>query len=153
VDQVKLLLRGLVLRATSAEQTLRLCTGPDRQVGLLVAEVTLPTSSGIQVALVLRSEIPGLPVILISEHPVSGWSARESADLERLGAISVVILQRPFQPQVVLNAVRELLGTPQPDEGRPAWLKMARTEITRWLDAILTETGKPLVRPVRLEQV
>jgi two-component system, cell cycle sensor histidine kinase and response regulator CckA len=100
-----------VIEASTAEQALRLFTDVDRKIDLLVADVTLPTSSGIQVALLLRSEVPDLPVILTSGYPVSAWNDRDSADLERLGSNSVAILQKPFPSKALSDAVRELIGT------------------------------------------
>src|SRR5260370_15348450 len=100
-----------VIEASTAEQALRLFTDHGRKIDLLVADVTLPTSSGIQVALLLRSEVPDLPVILTSGYPVSAWNDRDSADLERLGSNSVAILQKPFQSKALSDAVRELIGT------------------------------------------
>ena len=44
---------------------------------------------------------PDLPVILTSGYPVSGWSDRDAAGLERLGPGPVAILQKPFSPKYV----------------------------------------------------
>jgi CheY-like chemotaxis protein len=99
-----------LIEAGDAEQALRLFTDHGRKIDLLVADVTLPTSSGIQVALLLRSRIPTLPVLLTSGYPVGAWNDRDSADLERLGSRSVAIIQKPFQSQGLLKAVCELTG-------------------------------------------
>lgn len=109
-----------LIEATTAEQAIRLVNERDRRVHLLLADVTLPTSSGIQVALLLRSEIPDLPVILTSGYPVGDWTSRDSADLERLGSSSVAIIQKPFQRQVLLQTVRALIGEPQNELARTA---------------------------------
>lgn len=101
-----------LLEATSAEQALRLFMEDGRRVNLLLADLSLPISSGIQVALVLRVEIPDLPVILTSGFPLESWTERDCTDLERLGSNSVVILQKPFRPAVLSNAVAELIGSP-----------------------------------------
>lgn len=111
---LRVLLRHLLkhyclIEAATAEQALQLFNDHG-SVDLLLADVTLPTSSGIQVALLLRSEIPGLPVILTSGYPVSVWSKRDAADLERLGSSSLAIIQKPFQTQVLPNTVREMIG-------------------------------------------
>jgi CheY-like chemotaxis protein len=100
-----------LVEASTAEQALRLFTDHGRKIDLLVADVTLPTSSGIHVALLLRSEVPDLPVVLTSGYPVSAWNDLDSADLERLGSTSVAILQKPFQGKILSDAVRELIGT------------------------------------------
>src|SRR5260370_6787169 len=99
-----------LIEAATAEQALRLFTDHGRRVDLLLADVTLPKGSGIQVTLLLRSEIPDLPVILTSGYPVGAWADRDSADLKRLGSKSVAILQKPFQAQVLPDTVRELIG-------------------------------------------
>jgi hypothetical protein len=59
-------------------------------------------------------------VIVTSGFPVSGWSARDSADLETLGGKAVAVLQKPFHKQILLNAVCELIGSAQPDKARTA---------------------------------
>jgi CheY-like chemotaxis protein len=106
----QLLEQYTVLEASTAEETLRRFMDNKRSVGLLIADVNLPTSSGIQVALLLRQENPALPVILTSGNPVGNWSVRQFFDLEKLGADSIRILQKPFQAQRLLDCVRELIG-------------------------------------------
>jgi len=100
------------IEACTAEQALPLCIERDYNIDLLVADLTLPTKSGIQVALHLRSRIPDLPVILTSGYPVSDWSARDSADLQRLGEKSVAVLQKPFSGHKLLNLISDLTGWP-----------------------------------------
>ena len=108
-----------LIEASNAEEALRLFNDHIRHIDLLVADLKLPTSSGIQVALLLRSDVSDLPVILISGYPVSAWSDRDSADLVRLGSRSVTILSKPFQAQELSNAVRELLA-PRAEKTRTA---------------------------------
>ncbi|SPE28756.1 Response regulator receiver protein [Candidatus Sulfopaludibacter sp. SbA3] len=98
-----------VVEAATADQALELFTHRLRPIDLLLADVSLPKSSGIQVALLLRAQAPDLPVILTSGYPVSGWSARDVVDLERLGSDSVTIVRKPFQAQALREAVREML--------------------------------------------
>ena len=109
-----------VMEATGAEQALQLFRNHHGRIDLLVADLTLPASSGIQVALLLRIETPALPVILTSGYPVSDWTGRDYSDLERLGSTSVVFLQKPLQVAVLSSAVCELLGEPAPEIARSA---------------------------------
>ena len=104
-----------VIEATTVEEALLLFNDRNHRVDLLVADLTVPKLSGIQVALLVRAEFPGMPVILTSGYPVSGWSSRDSADLLRLGSNSVVTLQKPFQAHLFLNTVCELIGIANPD--------------------------------------
>jgi CheY-like chemotaxis protein len=99
-----------LIEAASAEQALRLFNEHGRRIDLLLADVTLPTSSGIQVALLLRSEMPNLPVILTSGYPVGVWADREAADLLRLGSSLVAVIQKPFRGGVIPNTIREMIG-------------------------------------------
>jgi DNA-binding response OmpR family regulator len=108
-----------LIEAHTAEEALLLFIDLDCQVDLLIADLTTPKRSGIQVALLLRSKLPSLPVILTSRNPVSHWSAQRLADLNRLGSRWVAIVQKPFAADDLLNAVRELTGTaPSPVETR-----------------------------------
>jgi CheY-like chemotaxis protein len=99
-----------IIEATNAAQALQLFIERGRQVDLLLADLTLPTSSGVEVALLLRSEIPDLPVILTSGYPVSGWNDRDSSSLQRLGADRVAILEKPFRATVISNLVLDMVG-------------------------------------------
>jgi CheY-like chemotaxis protein len=109
-----------LIEAVSAEEALLLFIDYDYRVDLLLADLTLPTISGIQVAIHLRSKIPDLPVILTSGYPISGWSDKNSADLRRLGASSVAVLQKPFPGQELLDAICDLTGWPQAGKARTA---------------------------------
>jgi CheY-like chemotaxis protein len=109
-----------IIEASTAEQALQRFQDNARQIDLLLADVTLETSSGIHVALILRSQIPQVPVILTSANPVGGWSDRDSTDLRRLGWRSLAILQTPFQAKMLLDAVCELVGTARPGKARTA---------------------------------
>jgi len=109
-----------LIEATTAEQALQLFIDHDRQIDVLVADVTLPKGSGIQVALLLRSQLRHWPVILTSGYPVSSWSNQDSADLKRLRPNSVTMLQTPFEAQVLQDAVRELIGAPLEEKARTA---------------------------------
>jgi DNA-binding response OmpR family regulator len=109
-----------VLKATTAEQALSLFIEHSRQVDLLVADLSLAKSSGILVALLLRSVIPGLPIILTSGYPVNSWCERDAADLVRLGPRSVAIIEKPFLSRTLLKAVRELTREPQTELARTA---------------------------------
>jgi CheY-like chemotaxis protein len=109
-----------VLEAGDAEEALRKFHLNNRNLDLVIADVNLPSSSGIQVALVLRAELPDLRVILTSGYPATTWNPRDSADLWRLGPDSVRVLQKPFRPLTLLNTVRELTAAPQSELARAA---------------------------------
>jgi len=105
-----------LFEADTAEEALRLFIGRDYQIDLLLAEVALPTSSGIQVALLLRGILEELPVILTSGYPVRSWSDQDFADLRRLGSALMAVLQEPFEPQELLDKIRLLSPILQPSK-------------------------------------
>jgi CheY-like chemotaxis protein len=109
-----------LLQAATAAQALRLFIDAHRRIAVLVTDVRLAKSSGIQVALLLRSQIPDLPVCLISGYPETEWRDSDADDLDRLGSSSVLILQKPITAKALTNAVQELLAAPHPEKARTA---------------------------------
>ncbi len=101
-----------VIEAATPEEALTFFRDHHDQIDLLLADVTLPTISGTQVALLFRFQNPNLPVILTSDHSVNDWPSRDYTDLERLGSSGMLFLQKPFSGQVLSNAVRQLIGAP-----------------------------------------
>ncbi len=121
VDFLRDILRQYrVLEAATAEQALHLFRTYSREIDLLLSDVTLPRSSGIQIALLLRSEIPDLPVILTSGYPVSDWKDRDCTDLQRLGSTKVSLLAKPIQVQDLLTTIDNLTGAGPSEIGRTA---------------------------------
>jgi len=102
-----------LLEASTPEQAFLAFEENNRTIGLLIADASLPTSSGIQVALLPREKEPELPVILTSQSPVCSWSGQDSSDLSKLDPDLVIILQKPFQTRILLESVRSLIGSPQ----------------------------------------
>lgn len=102
-----------LLESSTADEAIRCFKDNISSVRLLLADVTLPVSSGIQLALHLRSKKFDLPIIFTSGYPLVAWNERASADLEKLGRKSVMILQKPFRAELLLDAIRDLIGMPQ----------------------------------------
>ena len=109
-----------VIEAATSEEALLRFIDLDRQVDVLITDVTLPGMSGIQVALRLRLALPGLPVILTSGFPISDWSIRDLDDLQELGANGAAIIQKPFQKKALLSAVCQSMEMAQPAKVRTA---------------------------------
>ena len=97
------------LEARDAEEALRQFHDNDCKIDLLIADVSLPIGSGVQVAAALREELPELRVILATRYPYHMWRARDYAPLGRLGSDSVTILQKPFAAQALLAAIGNLI--------------------------------------------
>jgi len=101
-----------ILVAASPEEAVYQCKSCGRRIDLLLADVGVPGISGVQVALLLRAELPDLRVILTSGYPPDAWSARDSSFLHRLGSDSVTVLVKPFVPSTLLNTISGLIATP-----------------------------------------
>lgn len=94
-----------ILEATTAEEAFRQFEDSDGGIDLLIADVTLPVSSGIRVALELRSILPYLRIILTSGYPPHMWDEQETAELSELPSDSVTTLEKPFFPSLLLKTV------------------------------------------------
>jgi CheY-like chemotaxis protein len=114
---LRLLLRDyIVIEATTAAQALQAFTEHNRQIDLLIADVNLPISSGVQVALILASQLPTLKVILTSGYPVGMWREQDVADLQHLGEHSVTLIEKPFLPKALTDLVDALIGPAKESE-------------------------------------
>jgi CheY-like chemotaxis protein len=102
----------IVLESTTAAEAFQRFQESDNQIHLVIADVTLPVSSGIDVALELRSMNPFLRIILTSGYPRDMWPDQESAELNELPSDSVATLQKPFTPATLRQQVEALIGPP-----------------------------------------
>jgi CheY-like chemotaxis protein len=100
------------LEATTAAGALQRFEENDGHIDLLIADCTLAVSSGIRVALELRSLLPCLPIILTSGYPPSMWNQKDRAELEEFPSDCVQFLQKPFQTVALLAHVHNLIGEP-----------------------------------------
>jgi len=96
-----------VLVASSAGEALALVESEPR-VDLLLSDVVMPGQSGPALAARLSSQVPGLRVLLVSGHA--------QAELSRRGVQGGdwPLLQKPFTPSSLLDAVRAVLDGPPP---------------------------------------
>ena len=99
-----------VFPATTWDEAMEVFRSNPSGIDLLIADVTIPVLSGVQVARLIRGDKPGLPVILVSGYPLANWAALDSSELAKLGTDSVVILEKPFARQQLLEAIRSLTG-------------------------------------------
>ena len=97
--------------ASTAEEAFQRFAETDGHIDLLIADVTLPTSSGIRAALELRSLLPYLRVILTSGLPPCMWPDHDAAEILELPCDSIATLQKPFTPSLLRQAVVRFVGT------------------------------------------
>jgi CheY-like chemotaxis protein len=96
-----------VLTATNAEEALSLSENAEETVDLLLADVFLRGSSGIQVARLISTAHPGLSVLFMSGYPLETIRNPESTLI--LGQVS--FLQKPFMPAALLAKIGEMVGS------------------------------------------
>jgi CheY-like chemotaxis protein len=101
-----------VLAATSAREAFERFEENDSVVDLLITDVKLPESSGIRVALELRSLLPYLKIIVTSGYSQTAWDEQDAAEFNELPSDSVSVLQKPFIPAELLDRVHMLIGLP-----------------------------------------
>jgi DNA-binding response OmpR family regulator len=108
------------LKAGDAEEALQQFHNNDCEIDLLIADVSLPIGSGVQVAVALREKLPELGVILATGYPSQMWRARDYTLLGKLGPDSISILQKPFATPTLLAAIDKLIGGGQTQTARTA---------------------------------
>jgi CheY-like chemotaxis protein len=99
-----------ILEATTAEEAFRQLEESDGRIDLLIADVTLPVSSGLRVALELRSLLPYLRIIMTSGYPPNMWDEQDAAELSELPSDSVATLLKPFMPATLIQMVDRFVG-------------------------------------------
>ncbi|MGO9256638.1 MAG: response regulator [Bryobacteraceae bacterium] len=99
-----------ILEATTAEEAFRRFEETEGGIDLLIADATLPVSSGIRVALELRSLLPYLRIILTSGYPPYMWNEQDAAELLELPSDSVATLEKPWVPALLRQTVARFVG-------------------------------------------
>lgn len=97
-----------VREATTAAQALEFLNNTKR-IEVFITDVSLPNTSGPDVALQVVNRRPELPVLLVSGTPPEGWSSRDRSLFSRLQAYVVDFLEKPFLPAALNKKLRGLL--------------------------------------------
>jgi two-component system, cell cycle sensor histidine kinase and response regulator CckA len=98
-----------VLEAEGAAEARALCSDAARVIHLLITDVVMPQVSGPDLAIELSALRPQLKVLFMS-----GYSGNA---ITRHGVLreGLMFLQKPFSPESVTHAVREVLASPKVD--------------------------------------
>ena len=107
----------LILEATTAAEAFRCFEEADPGLDLLITDVNLPDgSSGVRVALDLRSLLPSLRIILMLGGPLR--CEEDAAEWDELPLDSIITVEKAFHPAELLKSVNRLVGVPNGVEGR-----------------------------------
>jgi DNA-binding NarL/FixJ family response regulator len=119
-EDLFLLRDGLVrlLQAHGFEITEAVGTGPDllralleHQPDLAIVDVRLPptfTDEGLKAALAARREVPGLPVLVLSQYVEQLYARELLADQE--GGVGYLLKDRVFNDDQFIDAIRAVAG-------------------------------------------
>lgn len=102
----------VLLKASGVEEAFERFDEADASIDLVIADVNLPGTSGIRVALELRSLLPNLAIILTSGHTPDLWNPQDVLELNELPFESVAVLQKPFLPATLLRIVSQFVSVP-----------------------------------------
>jgi len=100
-----------VIQAATGERALEIEAGHPGQIDLLFTDVVMPGMSGRELADILRSRRPGLPVLY-----ASGYNEEMIAERGVLGP-GVGYLPKPYTGAEILQRLRDLLKTRGPVAG------------------------------------
>ncbi|HET9731323.1 MAG TPA: ATP-binding protein [Acidimicrobiales bacterium] len=102
-----------VLSAAGARQALELAKGREGGIDLLVTDVVMPGTSGIELAHQLGDVLGDLPVLF-----VSGYAGSDKLPTDRLPA-DADLLPKPFSPEELSHRVAEALEASNGRQSRP----------------------------------
>lgn len=100
-------------------QGYELCTSPSAELvemlcgkfhpAILLTDVTLPGVSGTTLARKMMAEDPQLKVLLITGYPTN--RDVDSENLRHMRPDAYRFMQKPFKPEELLHALKQLMGT------------------------------------------
>lgn len=93
-----------VLTASSGEEALEISSAHGGAIDLLVTDVMMPEMDGLELASIVSSSFPGLPVLFMSGYPTTTLRERHT-ELPQ----STPLLQKPFTASTLVREARRLL--------------------------------------------
>jgi two-component system, cell cycle sensor histidine kinase and response regulator CckA len=91
-----------LLIAASAEEALTTAQAHDGPIDLLLTDAMMPGKSGVELASLMRTQRPGIPVILMSGYTEETLNVPSSKE-------PIELLQKPFSPRELRRRIREVL--------------------------------------------
>jgi PAS domain S-box-containing protein len=100
------------LTCSSAQSAVAKLQEAGGTIGILIADVTLPDSSGVEVAVQLKKLTPELKILFVSGYSFEELSGPDSALYHLLPPSSVRFLRKPFSAQDLISRLLELTRDP-----------------------------------------
>jgi CheY-like chemotaxis protein len=95
---------GAVVTVAPAAQDALLLLRTEANIDLVLADLTMPNMTGVELAQQVTDVLPGVPVILMT-----GYGASALGDL---GPNVRAVLQKPFRAEKLAQVLSEVRGTP-----------------------------------------
>ena len=97
-----------VIVASDGAEAIRAVERSRKRVDLLLTDVVMPGMSGLELAQRLATVYPAMKVLYISGYPEGGITHHGVLDK------GLAFLAKPFTPLMLLEKIRDVLGTPAP---------------------------------------
>ncbi|MDE3036136.1 MAG: response regulator, partial [Nitrospirota bacterium] len=97
-----------VVVASDGAEAIRAVERSRKRVDLLLTDVVMPGMSGLELAQRLAAVYPAMKVLYISGYPEGGITHHGVLDK------GLAFLAKPFTPLMLLEKIRDVLGTPAP---------------------------------------
>ncbi|MCK5804022.1 MAG: PAS domain-containing protein [Lentisphaeria bacterium] len=92
-----------VLTANNAKEGIRLCSVPDANIDLLITDLVMPKTDGMQLASKLRELVPEIPILYMTAHPEHALRTQHPRELRHR------LLEKPFSLATLAASVRNAL--------------------------------------------
>ena len=94
-----------VVEACDAESALAACRRAKGKIDLLLTDIKMPGMDGIELASSLTASYPAIQLLFVSGQ------CDESEIRDRISEHGFGFLSKPFMPQLLIEAVKEILGS------------------------------------------
>lgn len=88
------------------------CGRAEQRIDLLVSDVILSGANGADVAERILDLRPGIPILFVSGYGLEDLGNRGLLDSDKLPSTRVSFLQKPFNPQLFLDRIGQLINRP-----------------------------------------
>jgi CheY-like chemotaxis protein len=118
-QQTRFVLRALLERAgyhvvevDNDRDAISVCGRAEQRIDLLVSDVILSGANGADVAERILGLRPGIPILFVSGYGLEDLVNRGLLDSDKLPSSRVSFLQKPFNPQLFLDCIGQLIDSP-----------------------------------------
>jgi DNA-binding NtrC family response regulator len=106
-----------VRMAGTAEEALEVCRQHPEAIELLLADIVLPGTSGIEAAQWIKAAYPAVAILFMSGTPIEFCTEADRRTLAEMPKDSFSFLLKPFPYTVLLRAVEEAINRQRPGTG------------------------------------